>query len=264
MQAALDGLSHVGEGVRALVLGAGRLLRFVAGVMRHGLFPPWAPFMAACWALLASCLLPVVMVVVPMGALISLQGASIIQAFGVERLLAPLVAVTVVRELAPGFAAMMVAMQAGTALAAQVAVMRVREELEAYEMMAVDPLKHVVSPRLWAGAVVSPMLCVVAMAHAVLGAWVVAAGVRGFASRAFLDGCLSAISRWDLAAALIKASVFGVVISAVACFEGWHARRSAEGVGRATNRSVVGALLGILLFNWVLNSVLYAAPAVLQ
>lgn len=203
------------------------------------------------------------LVVVPMGALISLQGASLIQAFGVERLLAPLVAVIVVRELAPGFAAMMVAMQAGTSVAAQVAVMRVREELDAYEMMAVDPLKHVISPRLWAGTLVAPLLCALAMFWAVMGAWVVAVGVRGFASRAFIDGCLHAISRWDLAAALIKSAAFGLMLSAVACYEGYHAHKSAQGVGRATNRSVVGAILGILLCNYVLNSLLYAVPAVL-
>lgn len=264
MASALDGLAALGANVRAFVAGAARLMLFVLNVLRHGALPPWGELVSQCWSLVAQCLLPVTLVVVPMGALISLQGASIIQSFGVERLLAPLVAVTVVRELAPGFAAMMVAMQAGTSVAAQVAVMRVREELDAYEMMGVDPLRHVVSPRLWAGTLVAPLLCTLAMAWAVMGAWVVAVGVRGFASRAFVDGCLQAISRWDLFAALIKSAVFGLTLSAMACYEGYHARRGAEGVGRATNRSVVGAILGILLCNYVLNSVLYAAvPAVL-
>src|SRR5688572_28601353 len=113
----LDGLAALGSGLRAVVQGSGRLLRFLGQVLRHGAFPPLGELIHQCWKMVRRCLMHVTLVVVPMGALISLQGAAMIQAFGVERLLAPLVALTVVRELAPGFAAMMVAMQAGTSVA---------------------------------------------------------------------------------------------------------------------------------------------------
>jgi phospholipid/cholesterol/gamma-HCH transport system permease protein len=206
--------------------------------------------------------MPVALVVVPMGALISLQGASIIQDFGVERLLAPLVAMTVVRELAPGVAALMVAMQAGTSVAAEIAAMRVREELDAYEVMAVDPLRHVVAPRMMAGVLMAPLFTGLAMVLAVFGSWAVAVGARGFAGRAFLEGCFTAMTPYDLLAALIKSVVFGILISSISCFEGYTAWRSAQGVGRATNRSVVGAILAVLGANYLLNSVLYAAMVV--
>lgn len=264
MSFALEGLAAMGAAVRNLTGGAGRVIRFVGMVLRHGAFPPVGLLAHQCWLLVRQCMIPVALVVMPMGALISLQGASLIQAFGVERLLAPLVALTVVRELAPGFAAMMVAMQAGTSLTAEVAVMRVREELDAYEMMSVDPLRFVIAPRMWAGLLMAPLMCVLAMGLAVLGAWAVA-GARGFAPRAFLDGVLSAVTPYDLYAALLKSAVFGLLLSALACFEGWSARGGAMGVGRATNRSVVGAILAILMANYVLNSVLYAGvPAVVQ
>ncbi|MBI5494997.1 MAG: ABC transporter permease [Deltaproteobacteria bacterium] len=262
VELARDALAALGEGARDLCAGAARLMLFVVSVLRHGALPPAGPLAEQCWVLSRQCVLPVTLVVLPMGALISLQGASLIESFGVERLLAPLVALTAVRELAPGFAAMMVAMQAGTAVSAEVAVMRVREELDAYELMAVDPLRHVVAPRLWAGMLVAPLLSVLALLWAVMGAWAVAVGARGFASRAFLEGCLVTITPWDLAAMTIKSAVFGLVLCAVACFEGWYARGGALGVGRATNRAVVGAILGILMFNYVLNSLLYGAPAV--
>jgi len=258
----LDGLAGLGAAVRGMVASLGALVRFVAGVLRHGGLPPAGELVHQCMTLVRRCILPVTLVVVPMGALISLQGAALIQQFGVERLLAPLVAITVVRELAPGFAALMVAMQAGTALAAEIAVMRVREELDAYEVMAVDPLRHVVAPRLFAGVLIAPLLAVMAMGLAIMGSWLVAVGIRGFSSRAFLEGCLAAISTWDLAACLIKSAVFGAVLSSVACFEGYTAHRSAEGVGRASNRSVVSAILSILVANYVLNSLLYVGVVV--
>ncbi|MEW5854274.1 MAG: ABC transporter permease [Myxococcota bacterium] len=256
----LDGLAELGAETRAFLTTAGRVLRFLLLVLRHGVWPvpPLRTLTTQAFALVQQCLVPVTLVVVPMGALISLQGASMIQNFGVERLLAPLVALTVVRELAPGFAALMVAMQAGTSVAAEIAVMRVREELDAYEIMSVDPLRHVVAPRLISGALITPMITVISMGLSVAGAWAVAVGARGFASRAFLDGCLSAITRYDLAASLLKSAVFGVLLSAMSCFEGYTAEKSAAGVGRAANRSVVGAILAILLANYVLNSVLFA------
>lgn len=258
----LDGLATIGAGVRELVASLGALLGFLLSVLRHGALPPLEDALHQCFILVRRCILPVTLVVVPMGALISLQGASLIQQFGVERLLAPLVAITVVRELAPGFAALMVAMQAGTAVAAEIAVMRVREELDAYEIMAVDPLRHVVAPRLVAGVLIAPLLAVMAMALAILGSWLVAVGAREFSSRAYLEACLSAITTWDLAACLIKSAVFGSVLSSIACFEGFTAHRSAEGVGRASNRSVVGAILAILVANYVLNSLLYTGVTV--
>lgn len=261
METLLDGLAALGAALTTVVAGAGRLLRFLALVARHGAFPPRQALVQQCWLLVRRCLLPVAFVVVPMGALISLHGAAMIQAFGAERLLAPLVALVVVRELAPGFAAMMVAMQAGTSVTAEVAVMRIREELDAYEVLAVDPLRHVVAPRLWAGLLMAPLLCVLAMGLAVMGAFMVAVAWRGFAARAFVEGCLSAVTPYDLTAALIKSMVFGLLLGGLCCYEGWHAHGGAAGVGRAANRSVVGAILGILFANYVLNSVLYAGVA---
>lgn len=258
----LDGLAEIGAGVREGIESLGALIRFLWSVLRNGALPPVEELLHQCFILVRRCILPVTLVVVPMGALISLQGATLIQQFGVERLLAPLVAITVVRELAPGFAALMVAMQAGTAVAAEIAVMRVREELDAYEIMAVDPLRYVVAPRLVAGALIAPLLSVMAMGLAIMGSWLVAVGARGFSSRAYLDACFSTISTWDLAACIIKSVVFGSVLSSIACFEGFTAHRSAEGVGRASNRSVVGAILSILVANYVLNSLLYAGVAV--
>jgi phospholipid/cholesterol/gamma-HCH transport system permease protein len=259
----LDGLAALGAQTRGFLRTGGQVLRFSVDVVAHGMWPPvpLGPTLGHAWDLVRRCLLPVTLVVVPMGALISLQGAAMIQNFGVERLLAPMVGLTVVRELAPGFSALMVAMQAGTALAAQVAVMRVRDELDAYEVMGVDPLRHVVAPRLVAAALVTPLLTTLSMALAVLGSWSVAVLARGFAARAFLDACLESVAPWDLWAAFIKAVVFGVLLSSLSCFEGFTAERSAAGVGRAANRSVVGAMVAILLANYVLNSVLFAGVA---
>jgi len=204
------------------------------------------------------CVVPVVLVVAPMGAVIALEGHVIVQLFGVDRLLAPLVAIAMAREVAPGFCALMVAMQAGGAIAAELGAMRACEEIDAHEVMAVDPIRALVVPRLVAGLVVTPLLNLIAMVCGVCAAYVVAVYGHGMAGGAFIDNSLSWLGAADLWGGELKAAVYGLLITAVSCYQGFHARRSAEGVGEAANRAVVHSIVALPIANYALNSALYS------
>src|SRR5512137_1966543 len=122
------------------------LLRGLGVIARHGF--PLRETVRLIGQLGVRCIGPVVLVVAPMGAVMALEGDVIVRWFGVDRLLAPLVALAMAREIAPGFSALMIAMQAGAAIAAELGAMRARDEIDAHEVMAVDPLRALVAPRL--------------------------------------------------------------------------------------------------------------------
>ncbi len=232
------------------------LARTLGNLLRHG-----APLRATV-ALIAQlglrCVVPVVLVVAPMGAVIALEGHIIVKLFGVDRLLGPMVAMALAREIGPGLAALMVAMQAGGAIAAELGAMRVNNEIDAHEVMAVDPIRALVVPRLIAGIVVTPLLSLLAVVSGMGAAYLVAVYGRGLAGGAFIENALGWLSFTDLWGGELKAGVYGLLITAVACYQGFHARRSAAGVGEAANRAVVHAIVVLPLANYVLNSLLYA------
>lgn len=232
------------------------LARTLGNLARSGVSP------RATVALIAQlglrCVVPVVLVVAPMGAVIALEGHLIVQLFGVDRLLGPMVAMAMAREVGPGLAALMVAMQAGGAIAAELGAMRVQSEIDAHEVMAVDPIRELVSPRLVAGLIVTPLLNLLAVVCGMGSAYLVAVYGRGLAGGAFIDNALGWLRFADLWGGELKAAVYGLLITAISCYQGFHARRSAAGVGEAANRAVVHAIVALPVANYVLNSLLYA------
>ena len=232
------------------------LARTLGNLIRHG--APLRETVRLVAQLGLRCVVPVVLVVAPMGAVIALQGHVVVRLFGVDRMLAPLVSIAMVREVAPGFAALMVAMQAGGAIAAELGAMRAREEIDAHEVMAVDPIRALVVPRLVAGVIVTPLLNLVAVVCGIGAAYLVAVYGRGLAGGAFIENSLTWLTPADLWGGELKAAVYGLLITAISCYQGFHATRSAAGVGEAANRAVVHAIVVLPLANYALNSALYA------
>lgn len=207
------------------------------------------------------CLVPVLLVVAPMGAILALEGHHIVRWFGVERLLAPLVTIALTREIAPGFAALMVAMQAGGSIAAELGAMRVRGEIDARKVMAVDPVQSLVVPRLVAGILVTPLISLVGVVFGIGAAYLVAVHGRGLPGAAFIENGLGWLSPADLWGGELKALIYGVLITSVSCYHGYHAERSAAGVGIAANRAVVHAILLLPVANYAINTALYSGVA---
>jgi phospholipid/cholesterol/gamma-HCH transport system permease protein len=191
-----------------------------------------------------------------MGAVLGYQFYVSFRLFNAEALLGGTVGVSLFRELAPVMAAIMVTGRAGAAMAAEIASMRISEQVDALEVMAVDPIEFLVTPRVIAGTIMLPLLAVFFTAIATIAAAGVACGVMGLDSAIYWTQYAKGVDTIDLVHCTTKGATFGLILTAVGCFNGYRARGGASAVGLATRNTVVASCLSILLFDYVLTSLL--------
>jgi phospholipid/cholesterol/gamma-HCH transport system permease protein len=188
------------------------------------------------------------------GMVLALQGYEVLQRYGADESLGILVALSLVRELGPVVAGLLFASRAGSAITAEIGLMKTTEQLSAMEMMAVDPLARVVAPRFWGGVLSMPLLTALFSTLGVFGAYLVGVKLIGIDAGAFWGNMQAAVDfRRDIINGIIKSVVFGVAVSLIAVFEGYEARPTAEGVSSATTRTVVVSSLTILALDFVLT-----------
>ncbi len=192
------------------------------------------------------------------GMVLGLQGYNTLVDFGAEESLGVMVALSLVRELGPVVAALLFAGRAGSALTAEIGLMRATEQLSGMEMMAVDPIKRVIVPRFVAGAIAMPLLAAIFSAVGVLGGYLVGVGLLGVDDGAFWSQIQNKVDFYeDVFNGIIKSVVFGIVITWIALFEGYDAVPTSEGVSRATTRTVVHASLAVLGLDFVLTALMF-------
>jgi len=192
------------------------------------------------------------------GMVLGLQGYYTLVDFGAEESLGVLVALSLVRELGPVVAALLFAGRAGSALTAEIGLMKATEQLSALEMMAVDPFRRVLAPRLFAGVLSMPLLAALFSAVGVAGGYFVANGLLGVDAGAFWSQMQSSVDFFDdVMNGVIKSLVFGTVVTWIALFEGYDCVPTSEGVGRATTRTVVHASLAVLGLDFVLTALMF-------
>ncbi len=192
------------------------------------------------------------------GMVLGLQGYETLQTYGSEEALGILVALSLVRELGPVVAALLFASRAGSAITAEIGLMKATEQLSAMEMMAVDPIARVVAPRFWAGVISMPLLAALFSAMGIFGGYLVGVQLIGVDEGAFWSQMQSAVDfEQDILNGVIKSVVFGVAITAIALFEGYDAPPTAEGVSRATTRTVVTSSLAVLALDFVLTAFMF-------
>ncbi len=192
------------------------------------------------------------------GMVLGLQGYNTLVDFGAEESLGVMVALSLVRELGPVVAALLFAGRAGSALTAEIGLMKATEQLSGMEMMAVDPLKRVIAPRFVAGVLSMPLLAAIFSAVGVMGGYFVGVGLLGVDEGAFWSQMQSRVDfNEDIMNGVIKSIVFGVVVTWVAVFEGYDAVPTSEGVSRATTRTVVYASLAVLGLDFVLTALMF-------
>src|SRR6478672_2322114 len=188
------------------------------------------------------------------GMVLALQGYETLQRFGASESLGVLVALSLVRELGPVVAGLLFASRAGSAITAEIGLMKATEQLSAMEMMAVDPVARVVAPRFWGGVLSMPLLAALFSAMGVFGAYLVGVKLIGIDAGAFWSNMQAGVDfRYDIVNGIIKSVVFGIAVSLIAVFEGYNARPTAEGVSTATTRTVVASSLSILALDFVLT-----------
>ncbi|MCA9569777.1 MAG: ABC transporter permease [Myxococcales bacterium] len=244
--------------------GLGRFALFGAGVAWRIVTPWWEVGETSrhVWQLVARCFLPVVAVVFPFGMVMALQGLGIFAVFGAQRMLSSLVSVAVFRELSPVLACTLVAAQGGSAFAAELGAMRIQEELDATEIMAIDSLRAHVVPRVVAALLASPVLVLVGSISGIAGGFVTAVYVQGEPEGVYWANLWALTSPVDVAGGLVKAFVFGGIIGLVACYQGYFATGGAAGVGRAVNNAVVIAVTVFVVVNYFLTTALFGAIGV--
>ncbi len=188
------------------------------------------------------------------GMVLALQTVHSLRQFSAEGSVGAIVAISLAREISPVFASLMVTARAGSAMAAELGNMRVTEQIDALTTMAVSPVQYLLSPRLVASVVMVPLLGILYTCVGMAGAWVVAVQGLGVDPGVFLARIDQYAGVADFRMGLVKSAVFGFLIAAISCAQGFHASGGARGVGLATTRAVVQSAVAILVANYLLTS----------
>lgn len=189
------------------------------------------------------------------GGVLGLQGYSNLARFNAEDSVGTFAAFSLLKELGPVISALLFAGRAGTALASEIGLMKATDQLSAMEMMAIDPLPRVLVPRFLGGVIAMPMLAAVFSVVGLFGAHLVGVNLLGVDEGAFWQQMQSALDMSDVYEGIIKSVVFGVIVSLLAVWEGYNAIPTAEGVGRATTRTVVISAITILVFDFMITAI---------
>ena len=191
------------------------------------------------------------------GMVLALQGYHTLAKFGASQQLGPLVALSVARELGPVVTAILFAGRAGSALTAEIGLMKTTEQLSSMEMMAVDPLRRVISPRFWGGFISLPLLTIIFNVMAIYGAYLVGVQWLGLDAGVFWSNMQSAVDfHLDILNGIIKSIVFGAVVTWIAVAQGYFTMPTPAGIANATTRSVVYASLAVLGLDFVLTAMM--------
>jgi phospholipid/cholesterol/gamma-HCH transport system permease protein len=252
-------LTSVGQATLLVLYQCGHITLFFLQALRQGLSFPWY------WRQIFKKLinigyfsLPVVgMTAIFTGMVLALQSYTGFSRFSAESAVATVVVLSVTRELGPVLAGLMVAGRIGAAMAAEIGTMRVTEQIDALTTLSTNPLKYLVFPRLIAGMTMLPILVIVADVIGVMGGYIVGVYKLGFNAANYIDQTWRYLEWEDVQSGLIKAACFGLIISLMGCYHGYHSSRGAEGVGRATTNAVVSASILILFFNYALTIFLF-------
>ncbi|MGL6188286.1 MAG: MlaE family ABC transporter permease [Holosporales bacterium] len=259
MEKLISFLVMIGKAFEDTLAFLGRPLLFALQVLFQGLLPPY--YGRQIWKQLLEIgyfSLPVVaLTALFSGMVLALQSYTGFSRFNAEGALATVVVLSMTRELGPVLAGLMVAGRVGAAMAAEIGTMRVTEQIDALETLSTDPLRYLVWPRILAGFLMLPLLVLVADILGVFGGYLVGTVKLGFNSAIYLGKTVEFLQIKDVFSGLLKASVFGFIISLMGCYHGYQSQGGAQGVGSATTRAVVSASILILLSNYLLTALLF-------
>ncbi|AXC49611.1 ABC transporter permease [Paracoccus suum] len=192
------------------------------------------------------------------GAALALQIHAGGERFQAGDVVPAIVAIGMARELGPVLGGLMVAARVASAIAAEIGTMRVTEQIDALVTLSADPVRWLVTPRLWAAVLTVPVLVGVGDTVGIMGGWLVGTQTLGFPSATWLRVSWQYLEGWDVASGLIKGAVFGLIVALSGCWFGMRAGRGAAGVGRATTSAVVVASVGILAANFLMTGLFFS------
>ncbi|WP_220470070.1 MULTISPECIES: lipid asymmetry maintenance ABC transporter permease subunit MlaE [unclassified Colwellia] len=258
----MNSLQSLGHNIITTITGLGRAIVLLLSALLH------VPNVRKGFPLLVQQLysvgvLSLMIVVVSglfIGMVISLQGYTILVGYGAEGSLGPMVALSLLRELGPVVAALLFAGRAGSALTAEIGLMKATEQLSSLEMMAIDPLRRVIAPRFWAGFISLPLLAAIFSAVGILGGHLVGVEWLGVDSGTFWSVMQAQVDfQKDILNGVIKSVVFAFVVTWIAVYKGYDCVPTSEGISRATTSTVVQSSLLVLGLDFVLTALMFAS-----
>ena len=260
MTAALDFVAWLGRFLLGACVASGRLALFCINGLSHIVRPPfYGRMFLRAFVEIGYFSLPVVALTARFtGLVLALQSSTGLSRFSADSAVASLVVLSVTRDLGPVLAGLMVAGRVGASIAAEIGTMRVTDQIDALSTLSTNPMKYLVAPRLLAGLIALPLLVVVADILGVMGGFIIATVKLGFNAATYLNNTLDFIQTDDVVSGLVKASVFGVLIVLMGCYQGYNSKGGAQGVGAATTSAVVSASVLILAFDYVLTELFFA------
>ncbi len=260
MIAIMSFLATVGRIVLGFASATGRLSMFMAEALRHCVTPPFYPrLLIGQMMSIGYYSLPVVgLTALFTGMVLALQIYSGSSRFNAEGAVATIVVIGITRELGPVLTGLMVAGRVGAAMAAEIGTMRVTEQIDALTTLSTNPFKYLVVPRLIAGALMLPLLVLVADIIGVMGGFLVGTEKLGFNSATYLNNTFEFLEQMDVVSGLVKASAFGFIVSLMGCYHGYNSRGGAQGVGAATTNAVVSASILILAANYIITEMFFS------
>ena len=255
-----DLLAPIGRTFLDSLAALGRLVIFAGTAVGHMFRPPFYPALIGRQMIeIGYFSLPVVaLTTLFSGMVLALQSYTGFARFSAEGAVATVVVLSMTRELAPVLAGLMVAGRIGAAMAAEIGTMRVTEQIDALTVLSTDPYKYLVVPRLIAGATMLPLLVLTGDIIGVFGGYLVAVYKLDFNAAAYIRRTWDFLEFMDVVSGLVKAGVFGFLISLTGCYHGYHSRGGAQGVGQATTSAVVSASILILVFNYMITEMFFA------
>ncbi len=191
------------------------------------------------------------------GMVLGLQGYYTLRKFGSEALLGPAVGLSLIKELGPVMAALMVTARAGSASAAEIGIMRITEQIDALEAMAVNPMKYLVVPKVIAGLIALPLLTAIFDVVGIYGGYLVGVELLGVSSGTYFSEMRNMVEMSDIRGGFLKSLSFGLIITWVCTYKGFYAGYGAEGVGKATTEAVVLSSVLVLVWNYFMTAVLF-------
>ena len=254
-------LQPIGRVFIGFLGSVGRLTIFTGVALSHVVRPPWYPRIILRQMIeIGYFSLPVVgLTAVFAGMVLALQSFTGFARFNAEGAVANVVVLSITRELGPVLAGLMVSGRIGASMAAEIGTMRVTEQVDALTTLSTNPFKYLVVPRFIAGVTMLPVLVLIADIIGVMGGYLIGVYELGFNAANYLQNTWDFLTAFDVISGLVKAAVFGFIITLMGCYHGYYSRGGAQGVGQATTNAVVSASILILCFDYILTAIFFAA-----
>jgi phospholipid/cholesterol/gamma-HCH transport system permease protein len=257
--AIVQAIENVGQGVIRFVSELGQLATLSLQVLRWAVRPPYRAqnFFSQLDFVGVGSIFIVSLTGLFTGMVFAHQTSRAFELFNAESLVGPTVALTITRELAPVFSALMVTMRAGSAMCTELGTMRVTEQVDALETMAVSPIQYLLVPRVIAGMIMVPVLTMLFDCAGIGGGYFVSVMVKGISAGTWLARTQQWVDPEDIFEGLLKGAVFGLAVTLVSCFKGYKASGGAKGVGQATTEAMVASAMSIFILDYFVGVLLH-------